>query len=175
MTVLSARDADYSALDELLTRYGMRRRWTPADQDIPGSYWGEAEAGLIGHDLYVRDDTPVHSALHETCHYICMSQARRAGLRTDAGGDFDEENAVCYLQILLAGKLPAVGRERMLRDMDRWGYTFRLGSAAAWFENDAADARHWLQRRGLIDAAGEPTWTLNCDDWRDDDAEGTPP
>ena len=24
--------------------------------------------------------------------------------------------------------------------MDAWGYTFRLGSARAWFENDADDA-----------------------------------
>lgn len=25
---------------------------------IPGSYWGEPEAGIIGSDVYVRDDTP---------------------------------------------------------------------------------------------------------------------
>jgi hypothetical protein len=41
--------------------------------------------------------------------------------------------------------------------MDEWGYTFRLGSAAAWFENDAQDARLWLEQQGLIDAAGMPT------------------
>ena len=49
----------------------------------------------------------------------------------------------------------------MLADMDAWGYTFRLGSARAWFEEDADDAREWLLTRGLIDAAGRPSWTLN--------------
>ncbi len=46
----------------------------------------------------------------------------------------------------------------MMRDMDAWGYSFRLGSAGAWFERDADDARHWLSIRGLIDAGGRPTW-----------------
>jgi hypothetical protein len=42
--------------------------------------------------------------------------------------------------------------------MDAWGYTFRLGSAHAWFEQDAADARDWLADRGLIDQDARPTW-----------------
>ena len=44
----------------------------------------DAIAGLIGSRLFVRDDTPVHSLLHEGCHYICMDSARRARLDTDA-------------------------------------------------------------------------------------------
>ena len=87
-----------------------------------------------------RPDTPVHSALHEACHWICMPPARRARLHTDAGGDSDEENAVNYLSILLGQTLPGFGRDRMLADMDAWGYSFRLGSARAWFEGDAEDA-----------------------------------
>src|SRR5262245_42497548 len=118
---------------------------------IPGSYWGESEAGLIGARLYARRDTPHHSVLHEGSHYICMDEQRRESLHRDAGGDYDEENAVCYLQILLADQFDGVGRERMYRDMDAWGYTFRLGSARAWFEQDADDARHWLVRKGIID------------------------
>jgi hypothetical protein len=43
-----------------------------------------------------------------------------------------------------------MGRERMCDDMDAWGYTFRLGSARRWFEEDAADAREWLSARGLL-------------------------
>jgi hypothetical protein len=38
----------------------------------------------------------------------------------------------------------------MLRDMDAWGYTFRLGSARAWFEEDAADACIWLREMGVV-------------------------
>ncbi|MDJ0828109.1 MAG: hypothetical protein QNJ16_21755, partial [Rhodobacter sp.] len=81
-------------------------------------------------------------------------------LDTDAGSDDLEECAVCYLQILLADALAGLGRARMLADMDRWGYSFRLGSAAAWFAQDAEDARAWLARHGLIDADGEPTFRL---------------
>jgi hypothetical protein len=141
-------------LERLLAGYGLDIVRVPGGADIPGSYWGESEAGLIGARLYVRDDTPLHSALHEACHFICMDDTRRAALERDAGGDYDEENAVCYLQILLADLLPGVGRTQLCHDMDEWGYTFRLGSASAWFEQDAGDARAWLQRRGLIDAAG---------------------
>ena len=134
-----------------------------SDEPIPGSFWQPPEAGLVGNALYIRDDTPAHSALHEACHYACLDAGRRAGLDTDAGGDYDEENAVCYLQILLADELPGFGRARMMADMDAWGYSFRLGSARSWFEEDAADARSWLQRHGLIDATGRPTFALRMD------------
>ena len=100
----------------------------------------------------MRADTPVHSALHEACHWLCMDASRRAGLHTDAGGDDLEECAVCYLQIVLADRLPDVGGRRLMRDMDVWGYSFRLGSAQAWFEQDAADARAWLVEHGLLSA-----------------------
>ena len=43
-------------------------------------------------------------------------------------------------------------------DMDRWGYTFRLGSAKAWFENDAEDAYQWLIDHNIIDTRKQPTW-----------------
>jgi len=46
----------------------------------------------------------------------------------------------------------------MCRDMDDWGYSFRLGSAAAWFQSDADDARRWLLDRGILDADGRPTY-----------------
>jgi hypothetical protein len=128
------------------------------EEVIPGSYWGEREAGLMGSRIFVRLDTPVHSVLHEGAHFICMTAERRAGLDTDAGGDDAEENAVCYLQILMAAALPNVGSERMFRDMDEWGYTFRLGSAAAWFRDDAEDARRWLICHGLIDCESRLTY-----------------
>ena len=150
-----------SSLDTLLKRYSMQLSQIPLDQPIPGSHWGDSEAGLIGATLYVRPDTPLHSALHETCHYICMDQQRRVQLHTDAGGGYDEENAVCFLQILLADYITGSSRQRMMQDMDSWGYSFRLGSAKAWFENDAADARQWLLDKNILNRDNSPTWMTN--------------
>ena len=152
--VLRLCEVDHDALARLLQRYGLELALLPRGEPIPGSYWGDSEAGLRGARLYARPDTPVHSVLHEGGHYICMDPQRRARLDRDAGGDDLEEAAVCYLQLLLAGELADVGRERLMGDMDAWGYSFRLGSTQAWFEGDAADARHWLLRRQLIDAGG---------------------
>jgi len=149
---LSAIDRVAVAL--LVGRYGLTLTLLAPAEAIPGSYWGDSEAGLQGDMLLARLDTPLHSVLHEAGHYICMSPERRAGLDRDAGGDDLEESAVCYLQVLLADELPLVGRERLFTDMDAWGYSFRLGSARAWFERDAEDARAWLSAHGIIDAAG---------------------
>lgn len=132
------------ALADLLEPLGLRIVWRAEADTIPGSYWGEPEAGLIDNRLYVRPDTPVHSALHEACHWLCMDDARRAGLHTDAGGTDTEENAVCYLQCLLADRLAGYARTQVFADMDAWGYHFILGSAAAWFSGDSDDARAWL-------------------------------
>jgi len=156
--VLLVNSIDRMRLELLLDRYGLELTLMAPDEVIPGSYWGEREAGLIGPKLYARLDTPLHSVLHEGAHFLCMTTERRMGLDTDAGGDDAEENGVCYLQILLADLLPNVGRERMCRDMDEWGYTFRLGSAAAWFAEDAEDARQWLIDHDLIDAEGGITF-----------------
>ena len=160
--VLLLRSVDRVAVALLLTRFGLDLTLVACGEEIPGSYWGDSEAGLKGERLYARLDTPVHSLLHEAGHYVCMSPERRAGLDTDAGGDDLEEAAVCYLQVLLAAELPAVGRARMLADMDSWGYSFRLGSTRAWFESDAADARAWLERHGVIDAGGRVTGGLRA-------------
>jgi len=152
-------------LEALLRPFGLELDWTDAGA-IEGSYWGESEAGLVGNRVVLRPDTPVHSALHEACHWICAKSrdahdiSPKAGIEsrvrpyfsvhTDAGGDDLEECAVCYLQVLLADALPGYSRARMLADMDTWGYSFRLGSARAWFERDAADARAWLAARALL-------------------------
>lgn len=157
--VLLWRDAPQHEVEALFQRGGLEIRCVAEDAPIPGSFWGEPEAGLIQATLYLRGDTPLHSALHEACHYFCMTPDRRKRLHTDAGGDHDEENAVCYLQILLASGLTGVGDDRIMADMDRWGYSFRLGSAAAWFRHDAADARDWLRDRDILDNTGQVQWT----------------
>jgi hypothetical protein len=158
MLVLSA--VDRIAVAALLDRYGLSLALVAPEEVIPGSYWGETEAGLLGDRLYARLDTPVHSVLHEAGHYICMTPERRAGLDRDAGGDDLEESAVCYLQLLLAGELPGMGMERAFADMDAWGYSFRLGSTRAWFESDAEDARRWLRQHGVTD--GDDRLTGAC-------------
>lgn len=156
--VLRLADINPGELEQLLSRYKLKLKCVK-DQSIPGSFWGDEEAGLIANRIYARLDTPVHSILHESCHYICMEQTRREHLDTNAEGDYDEENAVCYLQILLADEIAQMGRQRMLQDMDRWGYSFRLGSAQAWFEEDAQDAQQWLELNGLI-VDQKPTFRL---------------
>jgi len=97
--------------------------------------------------LYVRADTPVHSALHEGGHWLVMPPARREQLHTNAGGTLAEENAVCYLQALMANHLDGYSQQQLFTDMDAWGYSFRLGSSKRWFLEDADDALQWLQTK----------------------------
>ena len=153
--VLRLGDVGKEAVIALLARYGLQLEQVADNDNIPGSYWHEDEAGIIGLTVLARHDTPLHSILHESCHIICMDETRRAVLHTDAGGEYAEEDAVCYLQILLADLIPGFGRERMWQDMDAWGYTFRLGSAQRWFQEDADDARAWLIQHGLLTPSGE--------------------
>lgn len=148
------------ALPSLAARYGARLVDLGPNAAIPGSYWGAPEAGLGGDGIFVRTDTPLHSVLHELGHYVCMTPARRERLWRDAGGDHEEECAVCYLQIVLADYVPGFGRGRCLDDMDAWGYSFREGSARAWLDGDGASARDWLVREALLDARTRPTWRL---------------
>jgi len=158
--VLNCTQQRQQQLATLLKPYGMEIVHVADNEAIPGSFFGDREAGLVGNKLLLRHDTPIHSALHESGHFICMDPARRAKLDTDAEGDYDEENGVCYLQILLADHLIGMGRERMMIDMDSWGYTFRLGSAKAWFEQDSEDAKLWLIKHNIIDLEQQATWKL---------------
>ncbi len=145
--VLLIKEIDIAGLAAVFEIHGLALARVETSTPIPGSHWGESEAGLIGHTLYYRDDTPVHSVLHEAGHWLLMTEERRAVLHTDAKGSQAEENAVCYLQILLADLIPEMGRGRMFADMDAWGYSFRLGSAKAWFDEDADDALATLLER----------------------------
>lgn len=152
--MLTVDDVGAEALAALLARYDLRLQLQAPGDAIVGSFWGDSEAGVVGTTIYARPDTPVHSFLHESCHVICMDGARRQQLDRDAGGDDLEEAAVCYLQVLLADHVAGVGGERLMADMDAWGYSYRLGSTRAWFEQDAEDAREFLLRHGLIERDG---------------------
>lgn len=147
-------------LESLLGRYGLNLVLCDDGAPVKGSFWGDPEAGIIRNTVYVRSDTPVHSLLHETSHVICMSPARRRALERDAGGDDLEESAVCFLQVVLADFIAGAGRERIMRDMDAWGYSFRLGSTRAWFADDAEDARQFLLDHRLISEDQAPTFAL---------------
>ena len=148
--VLRLHDIAIADVASLLSRYGLRLELVADDAAIPGSYWGDPEAGVIGDIVHARGDTPVHSLLHEACHLVVLPPELRAGVHTDATDSVEEEDAVCVLQALLGDALPGVGRARVLADMDAWGYTFRLGSAAAYFERDAEAAWTWLIERRLV-------------------------
>jgi hypothetical protein len=161
--ILTVRDCCEKDITQLLFKYQLTLsilKDPDINTPIPGSFWGDSEAGLIGNTVFVRNDTPIHSLLHETCHYICMDEIRRKDIDTNAEGGYDEENAVCYLQILLANDLSEMTSYRMMQDMDSWGYTFRLGYAKAWFENDAEDALAWLQHYNLLNSENKPNYSL---------------
>ena len=160
MTILTCADINLKQLQDLLGKYNLEIITVDDNEEIPGSWFGDSEAGIIKNKLYIRMDTPVHSALHESCHYICTDETRRKNLHTDAGGDYDEENGVCYLQILLADFIPDFGRKRMFEDMDEWGYTFRLGSSKAWFNEDAEDAEKLLINYKIINTSKKILWNL---------------
>jgi len=159
-SVVLLTELERSEVDDLLAGYRATLAVVAPNDSIPGSYWRDSEAGLVGNCVYVRADTPAHSLLHELCHYICMTAERRATLATDAGGSDEEECGVCYLQVLLAQRFRGFGAERCLSDMDAWGYSFREGSARAWFAGDGVHAREWLLEHGLIDAQQRATLTL---------------
>ena len=158
--VLTVQDTGLAPLENLARQYGLSLNRYSRDEALPGSFWGNPEAGIVGTNVYVSGDTPIHSFLHETCHIICMRPDLRSVHTGNAESDDLEEASVCYLQILLADELPAVGRKRIMADMDSWGYSFRLGSARQWFEEDADDARAWLLRYRIIDTRNRPLYTL---------------
>jgi len=145
--VTRLKDLPEERLVDHFSVHGLSVQWVDEAQSIPGSHWGDEEAGLIENTLFVRLDTPVHSALHEGGHWLVMPEERRSQLHTNAGGTLAEENAVCYLQVLMADHLDGYTRQQLFLDMDAWGYSFRLGSCERWFKEDAEDALAWLQER----------------------------
>ena len=149
--MLTLGELGFDPARALLARYGLTLIQIPDGEPIPGSFWGECEAGLIAHAVHARADTPVHSLLHEAAHLIVLPVEKRAHVHTDATDSVAEEDAVCVLQALLGDAIPGVGRERIWADMDTWGYSFRLGSARAYFEQDAEAAFMLLIERKLID------------------------
>ena len=147
-------------LTALLRRYQLQFVQIADHCDIPHSYWGAPEAGRLGSTLYARADTPIHSLLHEACHYICMAPEQRSQPGIDAKGSVLEENACCYLQIILADYIPSLNRHILMYDMNCWGYSFRLGSSARWFFADSEQTRQWLIAQSILTGENLPSWQL---------------
>jgi hypothetical protein len=150
--VVRLRDIHIEQAQRVLGCFSVRLELVADGCTIPGSYWGECEAGLIAACVYVRKDTPVHSMLHEACHVIVLPEQQRTSIHTNASDSIAEEDASCYLQLRLAEYIDGFGYSRACQDMDTWGYSFRLGSTHAWFQNDAEDASVFLQQSGIMDA-----------------------
>lgn len=148
------------AMRPLFDRYQLQLHEVSSNNEIPYSFWGTPEAGRQQSILYARADTPIHSLLHEACHFICMPPSLRHQPSIDAGGTAEEEDACCYLQLILSDYVPGFNQHIHLHDMNIWGYNFRLGSSARWFYADSDDARDWLIRHNIIDEKNQPTWAL---------------
>ena len=158
--MLLVADVPLATIISLLQKFDLELVVEKDGVAITGSFWGDTEAGIVGRRVYVRNDTPIHSLLHEASHIVCMTEDRRSGGDRDAGGDDLEEAAVCYLQIILADLMVGVGSDRLMLDMDAWGYSFRLGKTRDWYQNDAEDAREFLMNHGLLSPSGEVTFKL---------------
>jgi hypothetical protein len=92
-----------------------------------------------------------------------MPATQRKQKKVDANGSAMEENATCYLQILLSDYIENYDRNQLMQDMDDWGYSFRLGSAHAWFNQDAEEVCLWLQNHRIINTKRKITWQLRID------------
>ena len=154
------KDLNSESINAVLKRYGLNINCLNFDREIPHSFWGAPEAGRLKNTLYVRGDTPIHSILHESAHYVCMSQNQRECNEVDAQGTYAEENATCYLQIMLADYIEGYCRQQAFKDMDAWGYSFRLGSAFCWFTDDAEEVKYWLIQHDIISSQRVITWNL---------------
>lgn len=155
-------DFEKKELHNLINKYHLELQILADDEPIPASFWGEPEAGLIGKTIFVKNVTPLHSMFHELSHLICMTEDRRLSVNKDAKSDDEEESAVCYLQILLADLLTGVSSNLLMKDMDDWGYSFRLGSTQAWFQHDSCDSKKWLQKENILNEKGNITWSLRA-------------
>jgi hypothetical protein len=153
-------DFENKELHNLINKYHLELQILADDEPIPASFWGEPEAGLIGKTIFVKKATPLHSMFHELSHLICMTEGRRLSVNKDAKSDDEEESAVCYLQILLGDLLTGVSSNLLMKDMDDWGYSFRLGSTQAWFQDDSCDSKKWLQKENILNEKGNITWSL---------------
>ena len=70
--VTRIKDLSLALIGDHFAPHGLSVVLVSDDEPIPGSHWGDEEAGLIQNQLFIRSDTPVHSALHEGGHWLSL-------------------------------------------------------------------------------------------------------
>ena len=149
LTCCCLRDIGFDDVAALLARYGLAARARRRRRADPRQLLGRTRSRPDRPRVHARDDTPVHSLLHEAAHLIVLppERARRAYRRHRFGRGRRRRLRAA----VAARRRPARRRPRaLMADMDAWGYTFRLGSARAYFERDAEDAGPGCSARGLV-------------------------
>ncbi len=63
-TVLKLSEIDHIKLARLPARYNLELIVVDNEEKIPGSFWGDSEAGLVSNKLYARLDTNAEDALN---------------------------------------------------------------------------------------------------------------
>ena len=66
--MLLVADVPLATIISLLQKFDLELVVEKDGVAITGSFWGDTEAGIVGRRVYVRNDTPVHSLLHEATH-----------------------------------------------------------------------------------------------------------
>src|SRR3546814_16448821 len=111
--VLRIADIGFAPCAALLTGFDLDLQAVADSERIPGSYWGECEAGLIGNTVYARAATPIHSLLHEACQLTVMPADRRSMVHTDATTSIAQKDAP-------RSEKPRVGTNRVHTCRFRW-------------------------------------------------------
>ncbi len=141
--------------------YGARLERVPAGAAIPGSYWGDTEAGLdrqhrVRARRHARAFVPARAlSLHlHGRRAPCRARDRRRRHATTRSA----ASATC--RCCSPSGSTASAQRAACATWTRGATRFREGSARAWFDGDGAHARAWLLDHGLVDSAGQPTLRL---------------
>lgn len=111
---------------------------------IFGSFWGDEEVGIIGIIVYVCGDMLVYLLLYEVCYLIVLLLECCVVVYIDVIDLIEEEDVICYLQIVLVDVFLGVGCDWLMVDMDVWGYLFWFGLICVWFEQDVENVCQFL-------------------------------
>src|SRR5690625_8003398 len=92
-SVLRLDELPPGAAENLLQRYGLNLQTVAEGQPIPGTFWGEPEAGIIGGTVAARPDTAGQSLPHEAGHPPARTPVRRPHIPTGPRRDQPNHHA----------------------------------------------------------------------------------